>query len=69
MRKSQRGEHHMQKEIHAHFRLPGHTSIENDVDITFIDRTDSVNPKKREKFWIAKLDTMMDNGLNVSESM
>ena len=40
MRKSQRSEHHNQKEIHAHFKLPGHTSIEKDVDITFIDRTD-----------------------------
>ena len=69
MRKSQRGENHMQKEIHAHFRLPGHTSIEKDVAITFIDKTDSVFPKKREKFWISKLDTMMDKGLNVSESM
>ena len=54
MRKSQRGEYHMQKEISAHFQLTGHTSIKNNVHITFIDKTDSVFPKKREKFWIAK---------------
>ena len=69
MRKSQRGEHHNQKEIHAHFKLPGHTSIEKDVDITFIDKTDPFDSKKREKFWIAKLDTMAPKGLNVSEFM
>ena len=59
----------MQKEIHAHFKLQGHTSIENDVDMIFIDKTDAVNPKKREKFWIVKLETMADTGLNVSEYM
>ena len=69
MRKAQRGEHHMQKEVHAHFKLPGHTSIEKDVDIIFIDKTDPMDPKKREKFWISRLDTMVPKGLNVSETM
>ena len=69
MRKALRGEHHMQKEVHAHFSLPGHTSIENDVDIMFIDKTDAMFPKLREKFWIDTLVTMIPYGLNVSDSM
>ena len=68
-RKAQRGEHHMQQEVHAHFKLPGHTSIEKDVDIMFIDKTDGFNPKIREKFWIDTLKTMAPNGFNVSETM
>ena len=69
MRKALKGEPHMQKEVHAHFNLPGHTSIENDVDIMFIDKTDILYPKLREKFWIDTLKTMTPHGLNVSESM
>ena len=68
-RKAQRGEHHMQKEVHAHFKLPGHTSIEKDVRILFIDKTDPMFPKKREKFWMEKLQTMSPNGFNVSGTM
>ncbi len=68
-KKAQKGEPHMQREVHAHFKLPGHTSIENDVDIMFIDKTDAVNPKIREKFWIDTLKTMSQHGLNVSETM
>ena len=59
----------MQKELHAHFKLPGHTSIEEDVRIVFIDKTDSMFPKNREKFWIEKLQTMSPNGLNISGTM
>ena len=68
-RKAMEGKNHMQKEVHAHFRLPGHTSLENDVRIIFIDKTDSMFPKKREKFWISKLKTMSPEGFNVSETM
>ena len=68
-RKAQKGEHHMQKEVHAHFKLPGHTSIEKDARIVFIDKTDSMFPKKREQFRIEKLQTMSPKGLNVSETM
>jgi len=69
MRKAKQGKTHNQKEVHAHFELAGHTSIEVDVDIIFIDKTDSTFPKKREKFWIDKMCTMSPNGINVSETM
>ena len=59
----------MQKEVHAHFTLPGHTGIANDVDIMFIDKTDIMYPKLREKFWTDTLKTMIPDGLNVSENM
>ena len=57
----------MQMEVHAHFKLPGHTSMEHDVEVILIDKTDSMFPKKREKFWIAELRTMYPAGFNVSE--
>ena len=69
MRKAQKGESHFQQEVQAHFKLPGHTSIENDVEIIFIDKTDSTFPKKREKFWIDTLCTMSPDGLNISETI
>ena len=33
------------------------------IEITLIDKTNSVSPKIREKFWINKLDTL-NRGLN-----
>ena len=59
---------HLQAEVHAHFKLPGHTTMETDVDVILIDKTDSMFPKKREKFWIRELCTMTPDGINVSES-
>ena len=67
MRKALRGEPHLQTRVHDHFKLPGHTSIQEDVNIIFIDKTDSTFPKKREKFWIDTLKTMAPDGFNVSE--
>ena len=69
MRKAQKGEFHFQQEVHAHFKLPGHTSLQNDVEIIFIDKTDSTFPKRRETFWIDILCTMSPDGLNISETM
>lgn len=57
----------MQKEVHSHFKLPGHTSMISDVEVILIDKTDSMKPKEREKFWIKELDTMSPKGFNVSE--
>ena len=37
--------------------------------VTLIDKTDSVFPKKREKFWIETLRTLSPEGLNISETM
>ena len=59
MKRASKGEHHMQKEVHGHFTLPGHTGIANDVDIMFIDKTDIMYPKLREKFWTDTLKTMI----------
>ena len=69
MRKALRNEPHFQREIHAHFKLPGHTSIQKDVMVTLIDKTDSVFPKMRENFWIETLRTLSPEGLNISETM
>ena len=64
-RKAIRNEAHMQMGVHAHFKLPDHTSMENDVEVRLIDKTDSMFPKKREDFWIAELKTMHPDGFNV----
>ena len=69
MRKALRNEPHMQREVYEHFKLPGHTSMQEDVMVTLIDKTDSFFPKKREHFWINTLRTLYPDGFNVSESM
>ena len=67
-RKSIQNQPHFQKEVHNHFKLPGHTSMEKDVEVILIDKTDRMFPKKREIFWIDTLRTMTPDGFNVSET-
>ena len=59
-----KGEDAYQKQFHLHFEDESHNGLFNDVEITFIDKTDSEEPKIREKFWIYKLKTLAPNGLN-----
>ena len=57
------GKTHSQPEFHKHFLQEDHFNLTSDVEITLIDKTNSVSPKIREKFWINKLDTL-NRGLN-----
>ena len=41
----------MQRYLHVHFLNEGHNCLINDVEIIFIDKTDSLDPTKREEFW------------------
>ena len=59
-----RGKDAYQIQFHLHFEDERHNGLFNDVQITFIDKTDAEEPKVREKFWIYKLKTLIPNGLN-----
>ena len=58
-----------QKFLHQHFLQPDHHGLENDAVFQIIDKTDPRHPKKREKFWISQLETMVPNGLNTSSQV
>ena len=42
-----------------------HTGFLVNVSVTFIDKTDSQNPEKRENYWIHTLKTMVPWDLNI----
>ena len=39
----------MLEHLYRHISSPDHMGILNDVSVTFIDKTDGSDPKKREK--------------------
>ena len=55
----------MQEQILEHFNSEGHTGFSDNVSVTFIDKTDSQNPDKRENYWTNNLKTMVPWGLNI----
>ena len=57
----------MQPKLHSHFLQPDHHGLQEDAIITLIDKTNSIYPKIRERFWIKKLVTLEPNGLNETE--
>ena len=63
-RKASKGEIALQNTFHQHFLSEGHHGLEEDCEITFIDKTDAHSPTERENFWIEMLKTMSPKGLN-----
>ena len=57
----------MQKYLHEHFDLPGHTSF-LDVTVTLLDKTDLRNPTERD-YWIYTLKTKVPLGLNMENGL
>ena len=55
----------MQEHISEHFRSEGLTGFLENVFVTFINKTESENPEKRENYWIHTLNTRMPWGLNI----
>lgn len=53
--------------LHSHFLQDDHNGFLEDCTITLIDKTDAKCPTQREKFWIARLQTLSPKGLNVEE--
>ena len=58
------GEHCMQRHLHEHFTLPGHSGFLHDVSIRLIDKTDPSCSSKRKDYWIDVLKTKAPMGLN-----
>ena len=59
----------MQQHVLEHFQSPGHTDFVADVCTTFIDKTDSFIPEKREDYWRQTLKTLSPHGLNIEGSI
>ena len=59
----------MQEHIFEYFTSEGHTGFLENLSVTFIDKTDSQNPEKRENYWIHTLKTMVPWGLNILNSV
>ena len=49
--------------------MKGHKGFLNEASVTFIDKTDGKDPKKRERYWMRTLKTMEPYGLNIADSV
>ena len=54
----------MQPELFEHFAADNHNCFLNDYSITLIDKTDSLDPTRREEYWRKVLKTVASYGLN-----
>ena len=57
----------MQQHLFEHFQSPGHTSLVEDIYVTFIDTTDPFIPTRREDYWEQTLKTLASHDLNTQE--
>ena len=57
----------MQHHSFEHFSNEVHCSFLGDVTITFIDKTDPKDPKRREDYWKYTLKTMTPLDINVED--
>ena len=58
----------MPEHIFEHSNSEGHTGFLGNVSVTFIDKTDTQNPEKRENYWIHTLKTVAPWGINTLNS-
>ena len=68
-RKFDRKESCMQEHLYKYFQTEGHKGFLNEESVTFIDKTDVKDPKKRERYWMQTLKTMDPYGLNIADSV
>ena len=68
-RKFDRKESCMQEHLYKHFQTEGHKGFLNEASVTFIDKTDGKDPKKRERYWIKTLKTIEPYGLKIAYSV
>ena len=59
----------MQEHLYKHFCDSEHCGFPNDVSVTFIDKTDPINPLQRENYWKHTLKTFAPYGLNIKENV
>ena len=57
----------MQQYLHDYFLSKDHDGFLNNVEITLIDRTNPLDPERREEFWRTKLRTLAPLGLKIEE--
>ena len=58
----------MQEHLYKNFQTEGHKGFLNEGSVTFIDRTDGKDQKKRERCWMRTLKTMELYELNIAGS-
>ena len=63
------GDPSIQEYIFEHFNSDGHTVFLENFSSTFIDKTDSQNPEKKENYWIHTLKTTVPWRLNMLNSI
>ena len=51
-RKFDKKESCIQEHLHKNFQEEGHKGFLNEESVTFIDKTDGKDPKKRERYWM-----------------
>ena len=59
----------MQEHLYKHFQMQVHKGFLNEASVTFIDKTDGKDPKKRERYWMQTLETIEPYGLNIADSV
>ena len=59
----------MEEHLCKHFQAEGHKGFLNDSSVTFIDKTDGKDPKKRERYWMRTMKTVEPYGLNIADSV
>ena len=55
----------MQHYFYENFYSESHNGFLANVSISLVDKTDSVQPKKRENYWMRTLKTLAPLGLSV----
>ena len=55
----------MQEHLLEHFKSEGRSGFLGNVSITFIDKTDGKDPKRRKSYWMRKRKTYAPFGLNI----
>ena len=68
-RRAKNGQSVPQMSLHSHFLREDHNGLFEDAELTFIDKTDPSDPRKRERFWIDLLETKPPKGLNEGENV
>ena len=59
----------MQQHLYEHFCSSNHKYFINDISVTFIHKTDPLDPLEREDYWRSTLKTIAPFGLNTEKNV
>ena len=59
----------MQEHLYKHFMTEGKKGFLNEVRVTFINKTNVKDLKKRGRYWMQTLKTMKPYGLNIEDNV